>query len=913
MGKLVIVESPAKARTITRILGDDYQVLASMGHIRDLPEKQLGIQIKDNFTPIYEISQSRKKMVTELTRAAKKADHVYLATDPDREGEAISWHLQEVLKEQVGEDAFQRVTFHEITAAAVKKAFDSAHKLNMNLVDAQQARRILDRLVGYKVSPLLWRQIRNASSAGRVQSVALRLICEREQEVQEFKPREYWNFLADFASGPEKDAPVFSAKLHRIDDEAVDVPSLEKAEALAGDAAHGKYQVKTISRTPRQRRPPPPFITSTMQQAASANLRMSPEQTMRVAQELYEGVDADTGGLITYMRTDSVNISKEAQAAARSYISAKFGEDYLPKKPNVYRSKKSAQEAHEAIRPTSIELTPEKAAAFLSERQLRLYRLIWRRFIACQMAPVKQLVHAIELTPEAGSTKHQFLFRASATQVVFPGFLQVYSLKDVETDEDENGEQEISLPKLTQGQGCPLVKLAKEQKFTEPPPFYSEAMLVRELESNGIGRPSTYASIIKTIQTRKYVTKTKGKLHASELGIEVTQFLVRMMPKLMAVEFTAAMEDQLDKVEQGELGWREMLAKFYEEFAQWLYTAKFGTGPEIADALQLIKLFPDDLKWLKPERLHGRAYNDQKFFTSLKTQLEAGKKLSEKQWEALLRLAVRYEDQLSGLQSLAEELGVESIVEEARRRRDQAATPDEQEPALLRMSDALDNVTEWMTPVKRGARIFDDEKFAKSLISQVRAGRILSEAQKRALRNLVVKYHQQIPEFAALSEELELPPPEDVSTQSENLKRLFALVDEIKEWERPRGQGKRQFSDEKFVRSLKGQFAQSASLSERQTAALAKLVGKYRKQIPNFDERSAGLNIPETKSARIAGKKAKAEVVTTDVDCPQCGKGKLVQRKGRGGTTFYGCECFPKCRYTSKTLDEVATTDAPEE
>jgi DNA topoisomerase-1 len=888
---LVIVESPAKARTIEKILGDDFAVMASMGHVRDLPEKKLGISIKDGFKPAYEITSSRRKIIDDLIRVARKADAVYLATDPDREGEAIAWHLAEVLKEHKEDCPFHRVTFHEITRPAVNASFADPHEVDMNLVNAQQARRVLDRLVGYKVSPLLWKRIRNASSAGRVQSVALRLICERQDKIDAFKPEEYWNFLADFADDDKSRA--FTAKLQQINGKKVDVNNGETAEECSTDARGATYSVSEVKRQPRKRRPGAPFITSTLQQASSRHLRLNPEQTMRLAQQLYEGIDLDgePTGLITYMRTDSVNVSREAQNAARDYIKEAFGPEYVPEKPNSFKSKSSAQEAHEAIRPTNPALTPEKIKGHLNDEQLKLYRIIWNRFVASQMAPSDQLLYPIALSSKDGSSKNSYLFRASTTSVTFMGFLKVYNL----SDDDENAEPPVSLPDIKQGEALNLAELRAEQKFTEPPPQFTEAMLVRELENNGIGRPSTYASIIRTILDREYVNRAKAKLVPTDMGREVNAYLVDTLPSLFEVDFTARMEDQLDTIEQGDLNWEEMMQDFYGRFADWVHDAKFGSGPEIKDAQKLIDTDPYTVEWAEPTQVGKRKYDDQRFYQSLSDQIGDDKKLSERQWNALLRITTRYAKQIPGLDATLADLGLEEQFEEMRQAAASREVGEGGDPLTDRMVALLSTVDNWEEPVKRGRRTYDDAKFHLSLKQQAEAGRRLSPAQIRALKQLLVKYRDQIADFEKVNAELDLPIAEAGDSNREAIERMLAIGEKVSEWDEPSGKGRRRFDPADFYDSLKSQYKQRGTLSDRQVAALGKLLVKHSEKVENFEALTDGLDLPQSSG----GTK-----VITEIQCPKCESANLAERQYRNNT-FYGCSSYPKCKYSSKTLDPL--------
>lgn len=589
---LVIVESPAKAKTINKYLGRDYVVKASMGHVRDLPSTGLCVDIKNDFEPTYEVSPKKQQVVTELKKAAEHAESIFLAPDPDREGEAIAWHLRELLaKGKRDHKRFRRVAFNEITKNAVQQAFQQPGDIEMQRVDSQQARRVLDRIVGYQISPLLWRRVRGARSAGRVQSVAVRLIVDREREIRAFVPKEYWSVEAELRKLVDPRTP-FHARLVRIGEEKlIDV---EKGLFLIGnqgaaDAAKAElegaaWKVEKVDEQPRKRNPFPPFMTSTLQRAASTNLRMGTDQTMRIAQQLYEGVElGDEGsvGLITYMRTDSLTISRDAQAEALDYIRETFGPDYAPETPNFYRSRETAQGAHEAIRPTSARRTPESVARYLDRQQLALYTLIWKRFVASQMAPAQLLVKSVDILAcnERVAAPRTFWFRASSTQVTFPGFLRVHGVE--EGDEDKTAEEgSEAIPPLTAAEMLELLGLKPEQHFTEPPPRYSEATLIKALEELGIGRPSTYAPTISTIQKREYVEKDKGRLKPTELGETTTDLLVKWFPDLLDVKFTARMEEELDEVEAGKIEWHELLKRFYKDFKPALAKANETKKPE---------------------------------------------------------------------------------------------------------------------------------------------------------------------------------------------------------------------------------------------------------------------------------------------------------------------------------------------
>lgn len=567
-GKLVIVESPAKARTVGRFMGRGYTVKASVGHIRDLYKSKLSVDVEHDFEPIYIVPRDKKKLVKELTAATQRAEEVYLATDPDREGEAIAWHVQQATG--LDPQRTHRVVFHEITEGAVAEAFSHARQINMELVDAQQTRRVLDRLVGYKISPLLWRNVRRGLSAGRVQSVALRLIVEREREIEAFIPEEYWSIVATLAK-QEVEKRSFDAKLHRIEGKDFKIATGEEAKKLVQDLDQADWEVSKVQKGQRKRNPAPPFTTSTLQQEASRRLNFNARRAMRAAQSLYEGIklgDQGAVGLITYMRTDSTNVSKEAQSQARTYITEHYGEDYLPVKLPVYRTKvRSAQEAHEAIRPTSILHTPSSVRAFLNEDQYRLYRLIWRRFVASQMAAAIFDTLRVEVLAGPKTGPKTYLFRATGSSIRFLGFLKVYQEAKSEDDTSED-DLDVQFPPLTVAEMLDLLKLNPDQHFTQPPPRYSEATLVKALEQYGIGRPSTYASTLSTIQDRGYVERKAKRLHPTNLGLTVSDLLVEHFDKYIDVDFTAHMETDLDRIANGDADWVQILREFYIPFEQ---------------------------------------------------------------------------------------------------------------------------------------------------------------------------------------------------------------------------------------------------------------------------------------------------------------------------------------------------------
>ncbi len=554
MSKLIIVESPSKIKTVKKTLGSGYNVMASKGHVRDLPKSKLGIDVEHDFKPQYINMSDKKDLIKELKEAAANSDGVLLATDPDREGEAISWHLAQILALDMNEA--NRVAFNEITESGIKAGIAEPHKINLDLVDAQQARRVLDRIVGYKLSPFLWKKVKSGLSAGRVQSVALRLIVEREREIEKFNSEEYWSVDAKLMSGRKS----FSAKLFGFaDGKKIEViKSGEEAEGIVKALENASYTVTELKKGTRSRQPAPPFSTSTLQQEASRKLGFTGQRTMRIAQQLYEGVDIHgigATGLITYMRTDSLRISEEARAAANAFITKRYGESYLPPKPRYFKTKSGAQDAHEAIRPTAVTLTPEQVKDSLTAEQYKLYKLIWERFIASLMAV------CVQNTVNADITAGDYLFKASGYSVKFDGFTVLY-----EEGKDDDGEEGGALPEMKKGDVLKLRELTPNQHFTQPPARYTEPTLIKALDENGIGRPSTYAPIISNILGRDYIEREKKSLKPTNLGIVVSDLMVKYFDKIIDVKFTAGLEKQLDEIGAGNRGWVDTIRDFYSNF-----------------------------------------------------------------------------------------------------------------------------------------------------------------------------------------------------------------------------------------------------------------------------------------------------------------------------------------------------------
>ncbi|MEN7973976.1 MAG: type I DNA topoisomerase, partial [Verrucomicrobiota bacterium] len=723
-------------------------VMASVGHVRDLPPKKLGVDVEKGFEPEYVATTRGKKVLKELKAEAKKCENVYLAPDPDREGEAIAWHLFEALKKTVPEENFYRVTYNEITKPAILAAFDNPEKIDMDRVNAQQARRILDRLVGFQGSPVVRKQIRGANSVGRVQTVALRLVVERENEIENFKPETYFTVGAEVR---KQEAPLdpFTIKLARINGDPIGikdrkllpgaVKTQEQLEGIQQELNNSPLRVSDVITKEVTRRARPPFITSTLQQSASGSLGFAPARTMGVAQKLYES------GLITYMRTDSFNIAKTAQDECRAFVGENYGSEYLPEKPNFYKSKGAAQEAHEAIRPTDVSVEPGKEGVKLEAAEQKLYRLIWERFVASQMVPAKIARRTVEV--EAGSD-NTYLFRATASEIAFPGYMKASGI-EAAADKPKSGEGDGSetekLPSLAQGENLDVLDWLSEQKETKPVARYTEASLIRALEENGVGRPSTYAAIMSKLDEREYVLKEKRSLVPTDLGKELVTLVLRTEEKLKSsnkvdlfeARFTADMETKLDNVEEGKVEWTEMMESFYPSLLEWIEHAKETAEPALVakcfDALENVS------EWAPAVKSGRRTYDDHKTFEDLKEKVGEGELLSKRQGEMLHKMCCRYIKQVP--EAIATEL--ELVEPEAVR----ADTP--------RKLELLASV-QFEEPRKVGKRTYDDGKFCTSLGDQVTMGKRLTDRQVGALDTLLSKYSEQIENFDAIRVELKL-------------------------------------------------------------------------------------------------------------------------------------------------------------
>ena len=825
--KLLIVESPAKAKTIGKYLGAEFVVKSSVGHIRDLPKENGAIKVVEKgpnaweFVPTYVVSEGKEKVVAELKSAVKSASEIYLASDPDREGEAIAWHLREVLGPTAGDKPFRRVTYNEITKSAVLKAVESPRDVDMPLVDAQQARRILDRLVGYKVSPLLWKNINCANnrtlSAGRVQSVALRLLVERQREIDAFKPETY--YLMGVEARKPGDAKTFNARLARLDGEKPDLREKEAANNVINDLVGAGLEVTDVKAQPKVRHTLPPFTTSTLQQAASSVLGFSPGKTMKLAQTLYEQ------GRITYMRTDSVNVSDQARAAAKDYIVSAIGPEFYPEKPNFYKSKADAQGAHEAIRPTDVALTPELAK--LEPAELKLYDLVWRRFVASQMADAKTTVKTIVLKAVKPGMGHEYGFTASATLVDFEGFLKVMKLslkkKRADGEDDDESDEVAYLPDVKAGDRLEAVRWLLDEKQTKGPAHYSEASLIKALEENGVGRPSTYAATIETLKARDYAKTEKKKLVPLERGKLVCEWLVKKLDALFSVGYTAQMEAELDKVESEGEPMNQMLSEFYAKFLKAI--ADCAEPPPDRAKFDFVFGLLDQVKTWKPAKKVGkRVYDDKAFVESVKDQAAKGTRpLSARQLEFLVKMAVLYADQIpDGAQKL-KDAGLWAG----------ASLAAKADPALVEFAFGV---------LERLPHLLENE-FVKSLSEQHEHGRQLTAKQFSILARLLGESVVGLPDGEAIRSRLVEFVPGGFPEQKENpvFGEIFKLLADVKEWRPPATRGKKTYNDREFVSSLSQQYEARRSLSPRQVSALMRVAAMYKAQIADYERRAAAI------------------------------------------------------------------------
>ena len=825
--KLLIVESPAKAKTIAKYLGSDFVVKSSVGHIRDLPKENGAIKVVEKgpgaweFVPSYVVSEGKEKVVSELKAAVKASSEIYLASDPDREGEAIAWHLKEVLGPVAGDKPFRRVTYNEITKSAVLKAVAEPRDIDMPLVDAQQARRILDRLVGYKVSPLLWKNISCANnrslSAGRVQSVALRLLVERQREIDGFKPETY--FLMGVEARKPADEKSFVAKLAKLDGKKPEIRSRDAANNVLLDLADAGLVVADVKAQPKVRHALPPFTTSTLQQAASSVLGFSPGKTMKLAQALYEQ------GRITYMRTDSVNVSEQARAAAKEFIVSACGPEYYPEKPNFFKSKADAQGAHEAIRPTDVALTPKTAS--LEPAALKLYDLIWRRFVASQMADAKTTVKTILVKAVKPAIAHDYVFSASATVIDFEGFLKVMKLslkkKGADGEDDADSDEVAYLPNVSVGDKLEAVRWISDEKQTKGPVHYSEASLIKALEENGVGRPSTYAATIETLKTREYAKTEKKKLVPLERGILVCDWLVKKLDSLFNVGYTAQMESELDKVAEKGEPMNQMLSEFYARFLKEVGAC--AEPPPDRSKFEFVFGLLDQVRTWKPAKKVGkRIYDDKAFFESVKEQAAGGQRpLSGRQLEFLVKMAVQYADQIPQCESQLKEAGLgagASLVQKA-------------DPELVKFCfETIDRI---------GGML--ENPFLKSLYEQFEKGRGLSPKQFGILARAVGENAGALEDCEQVRAKLAEFVPGGFAPKAEDpsIPSLLKLFDDVTEWRPAAKKGKKVYDDHEFVRSLADQYSRRHSLSSRQIAALKRVATIYKSQIPDCENRIAAL------------------------------------------------------------------------
>ena len=836
--KLLIVESPAKAKTIGKYLGGDFVVKSSVGHVRDLPKESGAIKVEKlddglwRFLPTYVVSDGKEKVVSELKSAVKSADEIYLASDHDREGEAIAWHLKSLLEGVASGKPFYRVTYNEITKRAVLKAISEPRDIDLGRVDAQQARRILDRLVGYKVSPILWRQIQcpnpRTLSAGRVQSVALRLLVERQREIEAFCPETY--FLMGVEAKKKNGGASFVAKLSRFDGEKPNIKDKQTADNIILDLAGSELVVGEIKNQAKVRHPYPPFTTSTLQQAASSVLGFSPGKTMKLAQGLYEA------GLITYMRTDSVNVSDDALKAAKDYILQNWGGDFYPEKPNFYKSKADAQGAHEAIRPTDIE--KDASAIKLDSSESKLYDLIWRRFIASQMAEAKTNVRTVLLDAVKPSLCHSYRFSASTTEILFEGFLKVMKTTAKKSKKNDDGEDsdsdEVSeLPELKKGEELLAVRFLADAKETKGPSHYSEASLIKALEENGVGRPSTYAATIETLKAREYAVNEKRKLIPVERGILVCDWLVKKLDSLFNVGYTALMESELDKIEEGSVSMDTMLSAFYEKFVEDLHKAE-DPPPNREKFECLFSMLSEVSEWNEPRIIGKRVYDDKVFVDSLKEQFDAQKSMSARQFEYLVRMVGAYASQISDAE---DRLRAANIIFAS-------AVPvvEKADPQLvLYCFETMDRIGGMMK-----------NPFLKSLREQVERGRGLSKKQFSILARAVGENARALADGDEIREKLSPYVPEgfDARQTDPAVPGLLKLMKTVTQWREPSKNGKKVYDDEGFVKSLADQYARRHSLSPRQVMALRRVAVAYKDQIPTFEENIDVLGLRDIPSSR---------------------------------------------------------------
>lgn len=862
--KLLIVESPAKAKTIGKYLGGDFAVKSSVGHIRDLPTENNAIKINEvgaekwSFVPTYIVSKDKEKVVSDLKAAVEKSDEIYLASDPDREGEAIAWHLKEVLAPVAGDKPFRRVTYNEITKSAVLKAVAEPRDIDMPRVDAQQARRILDRLVGYKVSPLLWKYIACANnrtlSAGRVQSVALRLLVERQREIDAFVPEKYFLMGVEAKKRDEK-GETFIAKLSRFDGQKPDIRNNQTADNILFDLAGAELEVADLKSQPKKRHALPPFTTSTLQQAASSVLSMSPGKAMKLAQSLYES------GLITYMRTDSVNISDQARAAAKDFIISEFGEEYYPQTPNIFKSKADAQGAHEAIRPTDVLRTP--ASSGLEASELKLYDLIWRRFLASQMADARTTVKTACLEARKPALAHSYVFTVSATEIDFSGFLKVMNLslnkRRGDEEEDDDSDEVKHLPPLVVGERLDAIRYIADEKETKGPSHYSEASLIKALEENGVGRPSTYAQTIETLKLREYAKTEKRKLIPLERGILVCDYLTKKLDSLFNVGYTAEMESELDKIEENGESMDSMLSAFYAKFLKELAQCA-EPAPDKAKFDAVFTLLDSVTNWKEPKTVGKRVYDDKAFVESVRKQAAEGRALSARQLEFLVRMAMMYSDQIPNFDTRFKEYGLCAGSQSQNEKADEAL--------VKYCFDLMDRIGGMLK-----------NPFLKSLRDQVDRGRGLSLKQFSVLARAVGENASSLEDCDEIRSKLGPYVAGGFSSNERDpsILGLLELMKEVTEWREPSKKGKKVYDDKSFVDSLAEQYERRRSLSTRQIMALKRVAVAYKDKIPDFEVKAKNLGISNIPSSRDKDAEVLKGVEESSSEPKQKG------RKKRGG------------------------------
>jgi DNA topoisomerase-1 len=882
---LVIVESPAKAKTINKYLGKQYIVKASLGHIKDLPKKDLSVDVENGFEPHYEVIEGKKKLIAELRQSAKGVESVYLAADPDREGEAICFHLQEELQGTKKQGpAFFRVMFNEITKKAIEKAFEKPGQVNIALVEAQQARRVLDRLVGYKISPLLWDKVRRGLSAGRVQTVALRVIVEREREIRAFIPKEYWTIDADLLA---KKTPVLSPRLAKINDVNAEIGNQETSDAIVAALDGSDYIVKSVGTREKKRNPVAPFITSTLQQESSRKLRFSVKRTMMLAQRLYEGIEIGKEGavgLITYMRTDSTRVSDDAIADVRAYITERFGSEFVPAGANIYKSKKDAQDAHEAIRPTSMAYAPEVVDKFLAEDEMKLYRLIWNRFVACQMMPALYDQTTIDVAAK-GKDGADYMFRATGSVLKFEGFLKVYQESKDQSDEEDE-EMKHRLPRVTEGELLGFKAIRPEQHFTEPPPRYNEATLVKRLEADGVGRPSTYASIISTIQEREYVKKETNRFVPAELGMVVTDLLLESFDDIFDVKYTARMEEELDEIEEGKLDWRQAMGDFYERFDKDLKHAE----EHMTDIKRMEK--PTDLKCEKCGKplvikwgKHGSFFTCTGYpgfpYRNTEADLE---KLEKYAAERQASVRKKIEESLSKTQ--AQYPQVEIRWDNQPRLLVRAGLPDLPKGVKTRLAKREETIAEELEKV-RGiiegrlgtiqSRYPQMKEFYDLDLQDTTAGVKLLWRRRENL----CTYTRELTVDLADVDKVDLSDQGD-EEYCENCGRPMVLK---------KGRFGNFFAcsgypDCKTTKQIGGAQRKDQLLDEKCPQCQSNLVMKHGR----FGEFTACSNYPTCKYVKQK---------TIGVKCPECSEGEVVERRSKRGKTFYGCNRYPDCNFVA--------------